>query len=196
MEKSRRPTRRHVIAALALTPAAVLATRPSAAQQPPTPQCAEPGDATPSQIAGPYYKPEAPLRRDLRASGGAGEPMDLAGRVLDVRCRPLEGAVVEIWHADPQGRYDNQGFRLRGHQLADAEGYWAFDTLVTRHYAQRTAHYHFRVRHPGYRVLTTQLYFPDYPRNASDRMFDPRLVMRLARGTAHRSGSFDFVLRS
>lgn len=191
-----RSTRRQLIAALAALPSAAM-LRPAAATQAglaPTPQCAEPGEATPAQIAGPYYRPDSPLRRDLRASAGEGEPMDLAGHVLDTRCRPLSGAVVELWHADPDGRYDNRGFRLRGHQVTDAAGRWAFDTLLTREYPRRTAHYHFRLHYPGARVLVTQLYFPDHPRNARDRMFDPRLVMRMSGPAAHRSGQFDFVL--
>lgn len=191
-------TRRSVVVALAgLPPAALFAARQSAAAASalaPTPACGEDEDPTPSQTAGPFYKPASPLRSDLRTEFGRGEPMDLSGRVLDTRCQPLPGAIVEIWHADDKGTYDNRGFRLRGHQLADEQGRWAFQTILTRHYSIRTAHYHFRVQKPGGRALVTQIYFPDHPRNTGDSMFDPRLLMRLGREPGRQTGRFDFVL--
>jgi protocatechuate 3,4-dioxygenase beta subunit len=132
------------------------------------------------QTAGPFYMPDAPLKRDLASDVEGGPPLTLAGFVLDPRCQPIPGAMVEIWHADENGEYDNDGFRLRGHQLTDAEGRWGFTTIVTQHYAFRTAHYHFNVRRPDGGLLTTQLYFPNHPRNTSDRLFDPRLVLHMS----------------
>jgi protocatechuate 3,4-dioxygenase beta subunit len=35
------------------------------------------------------------------------------------------------------------------------------------------------VQQAGGEVLTTQLYFPDHPRNSQDTLFDPGLVMAL-----------------
>ena len=47
----------------------------------------------------------------------------------------------------------------------------------------KTIHFEF-VHHlsqpPGARILTTQLYFPDQPRNARDGIFRPELLMALA----------------
>jgi hypothetical protein len=40
-------------------------------------------------------------------------------------------------------------------------------------------------------VLTTQLYFPNQPRNESDYLFTPDLVMRM---TGAGQGVFDFVV--
>jgi protocatechuate 3,4-dioxygenase beta subunit len=166
----------------------------SAASLPATPTCGDHDDPTPPQTAGPYYRPASPLRSDLRTEFGRGEPMDLSGRVLDTRCSPLSGVIVEIWHADDAGTYDNRGFRLRGHQRTDSQGRWAFQTILTRHYAIRTAHYHFRVQASGRRALVTQLYFPDHPRNTGDSIFNPRLLMRLGRDGERQTGYFDFVL--
>lgn len=101
---------------------------------------------------------------------------------------------MEIWHADEAGHYDNSGFLLRGHQRTDTQGRWAFQTIVTQHYSNRTAHYHFRVQRPGARTLVTQLYFPDHPRNAGDGIFDPRLLMRMGRNATTEMGRFDFVI--
>ena len=49
-------------------------------------------------------------------------------------------ALVELGHADENGNYDNGGYRLRGHQLTDAEGRWWFDTIVPGLYLGRTRH--------------------------------------------------------
>ena len=114
--------------------------------------------------------------------------------MVDTQCRPLSDVLVEIWHADEAGNYDNSGFLLRGHQRTDTQGRWAFQTIVTKHYSNRTAHYHFRVQRPGGRALVTQLYFPDHPRNVGDRIFDPRLLMRLSRNAEADMGRFDFVI--
>jgi protocatechuate 3,4-dioxygenase beta subunit len=185
------PTRRALIASLAaLPPAAMLG---QGARIEPTPSC-DAHDPTPPQTAGPFYKPASPEQRTLRRGIARGQPLDLAGHVLDTHCRPLAGVIVEIWHADDRGHYDNAGFRLRGWQRTDAAGRWAFDTITTRDYPGRTAHYHFRLQRPDGRTLVTQLYFPGHPRNARDRMFDPRLVMRLAVTGDRRMGSFDFAL--
>jgi protocatechuate 3,4-dioxygenase beta subunit len=192
-----RPTRRSALASLlAIAPAALLRHGVSVAAEPralaPTPACGEDPGATPAQTAGPYYRPSAPARRDLRGDRPAGAPFTVAGYVVDARCRGIAGALVEIWHADEAGRYDNEGFLLRATQRTDAAGRWGFDTILTRHYAGRTAHYHFRVSRPQGRALVTQLYFPDEPRNAADPIFDARLLMRL--DAARRLGRFDFVV--
>lgn len=185
------PTRRSVIATLAaLPPAALLA---QAARLEPTPACGDDA-ATPAQTAGPYYKPSSPERQDLRQDVKMGEHIDLAGHVLDTSCRPLAGVIVEIWHADHAGRYDNRGFRLRGWQRTDVTGRWAFRTIVPQFYSQRTAHYHFRVQPNGGRALITQLYFPGHPRNAGDGIFDSRLLMSVTQAGSARAGRFDFVL--
>lgn len=47
---------------------------------------------------------------------------------------------------------------------------------------------------PDGRMLTTQLYFPDHPRNRSDRLFDPRLVLHMGSDRGLRIGRFDFVV--
>lgn len=192
-----RPTRRSLLAGLAaLPPAALLAPRPLLAGTPslaPTPACGK--DApTPRQTAGPYYKPASPERQDLRSEFGRGEPIDLAGHVLDTHCRPLAGVIVEIWQADHQGNYDNAGFRLRGWQRTGADGRWGFQTIVPQHYTTRTAHFHFRVQPADGRALVTQIYFPGHPRNAADRIFDPRLLMQVTREGQRQVGRFDFVL--
>jgi len=158
----------------------------------PTPACDGDPEQTLAQTAGPYYRPNAPLRQNLLGDGGGRKPITLAGYVFDTACRPIPDAMVEIWHADENGEYDNQGFRLRAHQFTDAEGRWGFQTVVTEHYSFRTAHYHFRVQRPGGDILTTQLYFPGHPLNDGDPLFDARLLLDMQ--DAGTLGRFDFVL--
>jgi protocatechuate 3,4-dioxygenase beta subunit len=191
-------TRRYVLKSLLATPPAIIFTGSAThvwgqiSELPATPACESGSERTPQQTEGPFYRPHSPRRSDLTADAGAQQRFSLRGFVLDTRCRAVPDAMVEIWHADERGEYDNGGYRWRAHQFTDDAGRWGFDTILTQHYSFRTAHYHFRVQRPGGDVLTTQLYFPDHPRNSRDRLFDPRLVMAIAEEGS--SGRFDFVL--
>ena len=77
----------------------------------PTPACHDGDEPTIRQGEGPFFKPKSPERSDLREPGAGGRPFELSGFVLTRRCRPLGGAVVDLWHADDKGEYDNTGFR-------------------------------------------------------------------------------------
>lgn len=195
------PTRRTVLAAfLSASACPVLGVAAGAQERgpalEPTPACGEEGGGEPTaaQTEGPYFTPDAPLKRDLAADAPGGERIAIAGFVLDTGCRPVPGALVQIWHADERGRYDNAGYRLRGHQLADGAGRWWFTTIVPALYPGRTRHYHFKVSRPGGRILTTQLYFPDEPLNRRDRIFDERLLLRMQDAADGRFGRFDFIV--
>ena len=166
----------------------------ASAQEPaPTPAC---GDDAPTvrQTEGPFFKPRSPQRADLREAGSRGIPVELSGFVLTRGCRPVAGALVDLWHADERGEYDNAGFRYRGHQMTDAAGRYRFRTIRPVVYAGRTAHYHVKVQGQGSRLLTTQLYFPDEPANSRDRMFRSELLMKLASAGDAQAARFDFVL--
>ena len=103
-------------------------------------------------------------------------------------------SLVEIWQADENGEYDRSGFRLRGHQFADGQGRWWFNTVVPALYPGRTRHFHFRVQQPGGDVLTTQLFFPGEPGNARDRIFDEALLMTISSADDGQFARFDFVV--
>jgi len=72
---------------------------------------------TPSQTVGPYFAygltPEqygypaltAIAGGDLRRPEVEGEAVRIEGRVLDGEGAPVNDAMIEIWQADPQGRY-------------------------------------------------------------------------------------------
>ncbi len=119
----------------------------------------------------------------------------LTGHVMNRRCRPIKGAILDFWQADSRGAYDNEGFTLRGHQRSDARGRYRLETIVPGLYTGRTRHTHVKVKRPGGNVLTTQLYFPGVDDNDSDGIFDEDLlVKRWRRRDGKRYGRFDFVL--
>jgi protocatechuate 3,4-dioxygenase beta subunit len=160
----------------------------------PTPACHDGDEPTIRQSEGPFFKPKSPERSDLREPGAGGRPFELSGFVLTRRCRPLGGAVVDLWHADDKGEYDNSGFRYRGHVTTGPDGVFRFRTIMPAVYPGRTRHYHVKVQAPGSRLLTTQLYFPDEPANRRDGLFQQALLMRVANTGESPAGRFDFVL--
>lgn len=85
------------------------------------------------QAEGPYYTPNLPRRGQLGQSG-SGRIVHLSGRVTDTDCRPISGAVVDVWHADELGAYDNVGYGYRGHVHTDVDGRYAFSSILPGHY--------------------------------------------------------------
>jgi protocatechuate 3,4-dioxygenase beta subunit len=160
----------------------------------PTPACHD-GDApTQPEIEGPFYKPRSPERADLIEGAAKARLVDLQGYILTRRCRPVARVLVDLWHADQNGDYDNQGFRWRGHIVTDATGQYRFRTIMPAPYPGRTRHYHFKVISVGRQLLTTQLYFPNEPLNLHDDYFHQSLLMKVADGGEALAARFDFVL--
>ena len=160
----------------------------------PTPACADADDITPPQTAGPFFKPRSPERKSLIESGIQGSKIVLEGNVRSTHCKPVAGALVDIWQADGNGAYDNAGYRLRGHQFADGAGRYRFETVVPGLYPGRTRHFHVRVQAPNRPALTTQLYFPGEPENKRDFIFNAKLVVALSGLPGSKTAKFDFVL--
>ncbi len=177
-----------VAAPLILATGGLLPSRVLAA----TPSCDD--GATPRQTAGPFYKPQSPLRTSLIEAGMEGDKLKLTGRILSTACQPVAGAVLDFWHCDASGNYDNRGFRFRGHQFSDAQGRFSLETLMPGIYPGRTRHMHVIVQAPGGRPLVTQLYFPGEKANEKDWIFDPVLMMKVEQSGTRRNAQFDFVL--
>ncbi|MER8184733.1 carbohydrate-binding protein [Kitasatospora sp. NPDC094015] len=159
-----------------------------------TPACDDGDHPTAEQIEGPYFKPDSPLRTSLVTATTPGTRLAVTGYVFGRACRPIAGVLLDFWQADDAGAYDNAGFAFRGHQFTDARGAFGLTTVVPGLYPGRTRHLHVKVQAPGRPVLTTQLYFPGEPRNATDTIFDPALLMTVRANGPAREGSFDFVL--
>ena len=149
------------------------------------------GLITPRQTEGPFFKTNSPQRVRLVESGASGAPLVLTGIVMTPDCKPVPNALLDFWHSDEKGDYDNRGFRYRGHQHADAQGRYRLETIVPAEYPGRTRHIHVKVQAPRGRILTTQIYFPGDPGNKRDGLYLPELEMKQANPGA---GSFDFVV--
>jgi protocatechuate 3,4-dioxygenase beta subunit len=149
------------------------------------------GPITPRQTEGPFFKTSTPQRIALSEPGSKAPRLVVAGTVLTRDCKPVKGALLDFWHADENGDYDNRGYRYRGHQFSDAEGRYRLETILPAVYPGRARHIHVKVQAPGGRVLTTQLYFPNDSSNPRDSLFQPELAMKMA---DPERGAFDFVV--
>jgi protocatechuate 3,4-dioxygenase beta subunit len=116
---------------------------------------------TPQQTEGPYFVDEKLNRSDIRPdpSDGSvqeGVPLTLVIHAYDVdngTCIPLDGAQVDIWHANSQGLYSDiaqagtEGKKyLRGYQVTDGNGTARFTTVYPGWYEGRAIHIHVKVR--------------------------------------------------
>ncbi|MEM7346865.1 MAG: dioxygenase [Chloroflexota bacterium] len=178
-------------------PTATSTNTPTHTPQPPldpTPACDD-HDETIAQTAGPFYAPNTPQRTSLVEAGMVGPRLVVTGRVMTTDCQPLPGAILDFWHADEAGDYDNEGYRLRGHQFTDGEGRYHLETIIPGLYTGRTRHIHVRVQGQNTALLTTQIYFPDEPDNADDSIFHSSLVMDIQPAAdGSQAAVFDFVL--
>lgn len=121
--------------------------------------------------------------------------MGISGQVLNTEGKPVRGAIIHVWVADPSGKYDNQDengnplplppeqHKLRGRISAwSDDGTYQFYVLRPGNYPldakgtrMRPAHIHVKVEAPFHRTLVTQLYFLDDPFNKRDlKDKDPR----------------------
>ena len=162
----------------------------------PTPSCDD-GDHEPTEqnAEGPFYTPSTPERTVLVGVDDPGTRLLMTGRVVNIQCQPIAGALLDFWHTDDAGDYDNEGFTFRGHQFADDEGNYRLETILPGIYTGRTRHIHVKVTSPSGSTLTTQTYFADDPGNAVDRLILPSLLMPVIdHEDGSKSATFDFVL--
>jgi protocatechuate 3,4-dioxygenase beta subunit len=146
-------------------------------------------DITPQDVEGPFYKAGAPPRSSLAEPQSKAEKLVLSGVVTGTDCKPLANVMLDFWHADERGEYDNAGYRYRGVVKTDAQGRYRLETNMPPPYAGRPRHIHVKLRLPGGKVLTTQLYFPGESRGA-----DRALVVKMEGSDGVRRASYDFVL--
>ena len=139
---------------------------------------------TPRTIEGPLYVAGAPesvgfARMDDGSEEGKIPTLIIEGTVTDTDGQIIEGAKVEVWHANSLGNYSffdksQSDFNLRRSIFTDQDGkYVALTTMpvgygcppegttqfvldkLGRH-GNRPSHVHYFVSAPGYRKLTTQ----------------------------------------
>ena len=128
-----------------------------------TPECHDNHETTIRQTEGPFFRPSSPERADLIEPDTEGRLVEINGLVMTRLCRPVERALLDLWHADEHGEYDDGGYRYRGHVFTNAEGRYHFRTILPALYPGRTRHYHVKVQAPEHPVLTTQLIFRTNP---------------------------------
>ena len=189
-------------------------------------------EGTKGSILGPYYLPRQqrlpavttlPMRPDEK-----GTPLVFAGQVTDTHGAAISGAELDVWHADDAGYYS--GFaphlpegNLRGVVVTDDQGRFEITTMQPAPYQiptdgptgkmieaagwhpWRPAHLHLLVGAPGYRTITTQLYFrggewldSDVAQaTKSELVLDPQPTGNGAPGTDGEVRSdYDFVLEA
>lgn len=179
---------------------------------------------TKGSIQGPYYLPDQrrlpsvatlPMRPDE-----PGEKLVLAGQVRDLAGGPVPGAELDVWQADGRGYYsgfapDIPAGNLRGVLTADERGRFEVTTVRPAPYQiptdgptgrliaaagwhpWRPAHLHLFVRAPGFRGITTQLYFAggDWLDSDVARATKPELLLDPRPGADGRAhAEYDFVL--
>ena len=107
------PSRRFITQALAAGGLGLAAKRALAQGAPlaPTPVCHDGDQPTKPDIEGPYFKLHSPLRAQLVEPNTRGQLYRLEGFVLTRTCEPVQGAILDLWHANENGDYDEAGFR-------------------------------------------------------------------------------------
>jgi len=122
---------------------------------------------TTTDILGPFYRPDSPVRNNLVIPGAPGELVELSGMIKHKDCvTPYKNAKIELWHCDAKGVYDNEtaDYRYRGTSYCDDNGHYSFHTILPVAYDTgagfvRPAHFHLIITAAGYQPLITQLYF-------------------------------------
>jgi catechol 1,2-dioxygenase len=180
-------------------------------------------------IQGPFYVPGAPLLdppyKLPRRPDEAGDALVVSGTVRGTDGAPRAGALLDMWQAtgDIPGQYSNvhpgiPDYNLRGRFRSDDQGTFEVETVVPAQYeirkngptgelfeltgrsAWRPAHLHFKVSQPGYRTLTTQLFFrgDEYLDSDAGNAVKPDLIIPIEQATAENGtglrARYDFVL--
>ncbi len=155
--------------------------------------------ATEATVEGPFYWPGAPdlaLGTDI-GEGVPGTPALYTGRITDVNGNSLEGALLDVWSGDGDGKYDVQlspepTMKARGRFRTDAEGrYWFWSIMpsyypvpddgtvgtmlrATKRGINRPGHMHTMVSAQGHVPITTHLFVADSPYLDEDAVFGKR----------------------
>ncbi len=160
---------------------------------------------TTTDILGPFYRPGAPLRTNLRLAGSKGTPIVLKGKIFREDGKtPINDAFVEIWHCDENKVYDNTSdeYRYRGGQRTKGDGKYQFNSILPVPYQAvpgvevtwRPAHIHLRVSVAGQQDLITQIYFKGGEYVDTDRWASaPKAVNRILTISKNKAGEREII---
>ncbi len=136
---------------------------------------------TPSQTVGPFFHIglERIAVNDLTAHLTTAKRITISGRVLDGDGKPVIDALVELWQADADGRYDGNGkFKGHGRVATDNEGAFSFTTIKPgqvpgANATMQAPHVAVNLFMRGLlKHLVTRMYFPDEPSNVEDAVLN------------------------
>src|SRR5215210_4890230 len=88
---------------------------------------------TTTDILGPFYRPDSPVRNNLVVNGEQGDPVELSGTIRHNDCKTAYNkAKIELWHCDGKGVYDNTSpeYHYRGTAYSDEKGHYSFNTIL------------------------------------------------------------------
>jgi len=127
---------------------------------------------TQSDAEGPFYKKGAPERTsmvgDYTDSDHEGL-LKVSGIVKSDCDEPVANAVLDIWHAGPDRKYDMSGkYLFRAKVRTDKYGKYEFQTLMPSLYPGRPRHIHMKIISDKWKELTTQMYFENDPTRRKD----------------------------
>ena len=160
----------------------VMATTVHAAGCAPTPRLATANYPGAAQI---------PFGNDLlqpagKAVAADGQRITIIGRLVDKACVPIAGATVELWQANPFGRYGvatpaervtpSPSFAGAGRATTDNDGNFYFITAFPAPVGKRAPHVNIRVLAEGMEDFSTVLYFGDDKRNATDELLKGKVA--------------------
>jgi protocatechuate 3,4-dioxygenase beta subunit len=126
---------------------------------------------TADHIEGPFYRQGAPFSEDIYPQDSKGPILHFGGKVVDTDLNLLADIPVEFWHANDEGRYDNDDpdhhpapnfFFCRGRSTTAKDGTFKFRTVLPGNYpigpeVFRVKHIHFKFYPLGYEPLTTEV---------------------------------------
>lgn len=157
---------------------------------------------TPSETQGPFYPVHDQRDKDSdlthlnsHTAPARGRHIGVRGQVLDIAGNPIDGALLDIWQADANGRYRHPSDRnptqldpnFQGWAMitSDSNGFFHFKTVMPGAYPAdkhwiRPPHIHFKISKQGYRSLTTQMYFPDEKLNDADLLLRNKSIAERA----------------
>ncbi len=121
-----------------------------------------------------FYRPNAPFRNNLLTKDAPViMKINVSGIVYTDCNTPLSNALLEVWHTNDYGEYDNsKDFNYRASLKTDAEGKYSFQTIIPGKFshgeAYRASHINFRISSKNHHEIITQIYFKDDPYIASD----------------------------
>lgn len=150
-----------------------------------------------TSLFAPFYRPDAP---DLPLGAnicldGRGESLTVSGHVFADDGTAVSDALVEVWHANADGSYENQEpdkqpeFNLRGKFRTDTAGRFFFSTIKPKGYSlpedgpvgrllnglsyplRRPAHLNFKVSAAAFSTITIEFFDRNDAEVAEDAMF-------------------------